>query len=179
MDKIDRLVEENIGLAYYVGKKYAYCVGYEEAVAIASLGLVKAANSFDEALGNTFATYATRCMHNEIRMELRRINKRPKTISLDAPLGDTYNSDCFMDYLEDPTCTEEVILDHSVASSALDLLSTFSILEQQVITLRFLHGKTQAIAASELNLSQSYISRLERTCASKLRSKLNGGLVCN
>ena len=170
-DEQKKLAEENMRLAYYVAKKYLKGEKHYEADELYSLalfGLCKAAKTFKIELGNTFATYASRCMHNEILMFLRR-NKNAK-------LNLQFSTSLNIDNDGNELVIEDLIsnLDHLKYDEVLDLLrakDAIKILkprELEILQQRYFFNQTQKIVADRLKLSQSYISRLEKRILKKL-----------
>lgn len=166
------LIERNLRLVVYIAKKYL-CTQelLEDLISIGNIGLIKAANSFNNLKNVRFATYASRCIENEIRMYLRKYKKKQKEISIDEPLN--YDKDGNELTLADTLCTENDIVtkniekkeDIKILYQALSLLDDK---EKRIIELRYGINSalgeemTQKEVASILGISQSYISRVEK-----------------
>ena len=175
------LVERNLRLVVYIARKFESTgVGIEDLVSIGTIGLIKAVNTFEPAKRIKLATYASRCIENEILMHLRKTNRMKSEVSFDEPLNvdwdgnelllsDVYGTDDDMIY---QTLEEEV--DRNLLSSAL---STLSGREKRIMELRFGFAdgseRTQKEVADMLGISQSYISRLEKRILIKLRHEMS------
>ena len=164
---------EHLGLVRYIANKYPN-MDFDDAVSAGSLGLVKAADTFDESKGIKFATYAARCINNEILMEFRKNKKHRGVLSIDFAInneGEEYNAAEFTEelgyYDDDRLEREAELIDLRTAVSKLNER------ERQIIELRYYGEKSQKQAADLLGISQSYISRLERRILQKLKGKLN------
>ena len=164
---------EHLGLVRYIANKYPN-MDFDDAVSAGSLGLVKAANTFDESKGFKFATYAARCINNEILMFIRCEKKHRHGLSIDFAInneGEEYNAAEFTEewgYYDDTSLERE--------AEFMDLRTAVSKLterERQIIELRYYGEKSQKQVADFLGISQSYISRLERRILKKLKGKLN------
>lgn len=180
------LVERNMRLVVYLAKKYQSTNELlEDLISIGNIGLIKAANSFNNNKNVRFATYASRCIENEIRMHLRKYKKISKEISIDEPLN--YDKDGNELILADTLCTEADIVtkdvekkeDIKILYQALDLLDEK---DKKIIELRYGINtslgkeKTQKEVANILGISQSYISRVEKRILKQLKKdvlKLN------
>ncbi|WP_249028793.1 RNA polymerase sporulation sigma factor SigK [Tannockella kyphosi] len=178
----DLLIEHNLRLVVYVAKKYdtAQNGGLEDLISIGTIGLVKAINTFKIDKNIKLATYASRCIENEILMFLRKNNKLRQEVSFDEPLNVDYDGNELL--LSDIIGTSDDIImqeiekkDHRLKFyEALQHLSTR---EKEILMLRYgLFNNeeiTQKDLAKKLGISQSYISRLEKKIIKKLRSTLN------
>ena len=174
------LIERNLRLVVYIAKKFENTgVGIEDLVSIGTIGLIKAINTFDPNKKIKLATYASKCIENEILMYLRRNNKIRAEVSFDEPLNIDWDgnelllsdilgtdNDMIYKYIE-----EEV--DKELLNTAMRRLSTR---ERSIIKLRFgLEGeveKTQKEVADLLGISQSYISRLEKRIIKRLKKEM-------
>jgi RNA polymerase sporulation-specific sigma factor len=174
------LIERNLRLVVYIARKFENTgVGIEDLVSIGTIGLIKAVNTFDPAKKIKLATYASRCIENEILMYLRRNNKTRSEVSFDEPLNIDWDgnelllsdvlgtdNDSIYKYIE-----EEV--DKKLLVNALDHLSDR---ERMIVELRFGLSdgteKTQKEVADFLGISQSYISRLEKRIIRKLKKEI-------
>ncbi len=175
------LIERNLRLVVYIARKFENTgVGVEDLVSIGTIGLIKAVNTFDPEKKIKLATYASRCIENEILMYLRRNTKQKSEISFDEPLNIDWDgnelllsdilgteNDLIYRYLEDET-------DKELLEIALKMLNER---EKRIMELRFgLNDgveKTQKEVADLLGISQSYISRLEKRIITRLKKEIN------
>jgi len=176
------LIEHNLRLVVYVAKKYDSMQNgsIEDLISIGTIGLVKAVNTFKMDKNIKLATYASRCIENEILMFLRKNNKLRQEISLDEPLNVDYDGNELL--LSDIIGTDNDIVQDEIEYNdqkekfyhAFDRLNQR---EREILMLRYgLIGHdelTQKDVADLLGISQSYISRLEKKIIKKLRNKLN------
>ncbi|WP_217585679.1 RNA polymerase sporulation sigma factor SigE [Lentibacillus saliphilus] len=175
------LIEHNLRLVVYIARKFENTgINIEDLISIGTIGLIKAVNTFDPEKKIKLATYASRCIENEILMYLRRNNKTKSEVSFDEPLNIDWDGNELL--LSDVLGTEEDIttreLDVTVDKDLLKRsLSTLSDREKQIMELRFgLIGneeQTQKAVADMLGISQSYISRLEKKIISRLQKEFN------
>ena len=180
LDARNKLIEHNLRLVVYVAKKYETdIVHLEDLISIGTLGLVKAIETFKMDKNIKLATYASRCIDNEILMYLRKKSKRRNEVSLDEPLKCDYDGNELL--LGDIISSgENVVLDEINFEEEKDLLyraiDTLRPREKQILSMRFgLNGfeeYTQKETAEKLGISQSYISRLEKRIIKKLKSCL-------
>ena len=174
------LVEHNLRLVVYIAKKFENTgVGIEDLVSIGTIGLMKAINTFNMSKKIKLATYASRCIENEILMYLRRSNRIKSEISIDEPLNQDSDGNELL--LSDILGTDEDItsrrLEDEVDQKLLKLsISKLSKRERNIMELRFgfLTGneKTQKEVADMLGISQSYISRLEKKIIGKMKKEI-------
>lgn len=175
------LIERNLRLVVYIARKFENTgVGVEDLVSIGTIGLIKAVNTFDPDKKIKLATYASRCIENEILMYLRR-NSRTKTeISFDEPLNIDWDGNELL--LSDILGTENDIiyryLEDEIDKQLLTIaLKKLSEREKKIMELRFgLNDgveKTQKEVADMLGISQSYISRLEKRIIKRLKKEIN------
>ena len=175
------LIEHNLRLVVYIAKKFDNTgVGVEDLISIGTIGLIKAINTFKSDKNIKLATYASRCIENEILMHLRR-NSRIKTeVSIDEPLNVDWDGKELL--LSDILGTEEDLVykdiedevDLNLLEQAMDILSDR---ERTIIELRYGIGHddeemTQKEVADLLGISQSYISRLEKKIIRRLRKEM-------
>ena len=175
------LIEHNLRLVVYIAKKFDNTgVGVEDLISIGTIGLIKAINTFKSDKNIKLATYASRCIENEILMHLRR-NSRIKTeVSIDEPLKVDWDGNELL--LSDILGTEEDLVykdiedevDLNLLEQAMDILSDR---ERTIIELRYGIGHddeemTQKEVADLLGISQSYISRLEKKIIRRLRKEM-------
>ena len=174
------LVERNLRLVVYIAKKFENTgVGLEDLISIGTIGLMKAINTFNTDKNIKLATYASRCIENEILMFLRRSNKIKGEISIDEPLnqdGDG-NELLLSDILgTDSDVTSRQIEDEVDKSLLRASIAKLNNRERNIMELRFgfISGKekTQKEVAQAIGISQSYISRLEKKIIRKLRGTL-------
>ena len=174
------LVERNLRLVVYIAKKFENTgVGLEDLISIGTIGLMKGVNTFNIDKKIKLATYASRCIENEILMYLRRSNRIKSEISIDEPLnqdGDG-NELLLSDILgTDPDVTSRRIedeVDKSLLKASIEKLNSR---EKNIMELRFgfISGneKTQKEVADMLGISQSYISRLEKKIIGKMKREI-------
>ncbi len=174
------LIERNLRLVVYIARKFENTgVGIEDLVSIGTIGLIKAVNTFDPVKKIKLATYASRCIENEILMHLRRNNKTRTEVSFDEPLNIDWDGNELL--LSDVMGTENDIiykaLEEEVDKRLLSLaMNKLSNRERKIMDLRFglRDGveKTQKEVADMLGISQSYISRLEKRIIKRLRKEI-------
>ena len=177
-----RLIEHNLRLVVYIAKKFDNTgVGVEDLISIGTIGLIKAINTFNTGKNIKLATYASRCIENEILMYLRRNSKTRMEVSIDEPLNVDWDGNELL--LSDILGTDENIIsknleeevDRKLLRMALDKLGER---ERMIIELRFgLNTKdgterTQKEVADLLGISQSYISRLEKKIIKRLKKEI-------
>ncbi len=175
------LIERNLRLVVYIARKFENTgVGVEDLVSIGTIGLIKAINTFNPAKNIKLATYASRCIENEILMYLRRNNKIKTEISIDEPLNVDWDGNELL--LSDILGTDNDIIYRTLEDEVdRELLNTamkkLSMREKKIMELRFglTNGieKTQKEVADLLGISQSYISRLEKRIISRLKKEIN------
>ena len=174
------LVERNLRLVVYIAKKFENTgVGIEDLISIGTIGLMKAINTFNTSKNIKLATYASRCIENEILMYLRRSNKIKGEVSIDEPLnqdGDG-NELLLSDLLgTDPDIISRDIEDEVDKSLLRASIAKLSNRERNIMELRFgyISGneKTQKEVADMLGISQSYISRLEKRIIGKMKKDI-------
>lgn len=182
----DKLIEHNLRLVVYVAKKYdnANNGGIEDLISIGTIGLIKAVNTFKMDKNIKLATYATRCIENEILMFLRKNNRIRLEISLDEPLNVDYDGNELL--LSDIVGTDSDIVNKEIEGNEqreqlYEAINDLNERERKILLMRYgLTGQnelTQKDVADLLGISQSYISRLEKKVIKKLRNKLNKSQV--
>lgn len=174
------LIERNLRLVVYIARKFENTgIGIEDLVSIGTIGLIKAVNTFDPLKKIKLATYASRCIENEILMYLRRNNRLRSEVSFDEPLNIDWDGNELL--LSDVLGTENDIIYKSIEEQVdRTLLETamrrLSGRERKIMELRFgLHDgveRTQKEVADFLGISQSYISRLEKKIIKRLRKEI-------
>ena len=173
------LVEHNLRLVVYIAKKFDNTgVGVEDLISIGTIGLIKAINTFNPDKNIKLATYASRCIENEILMYLRRNNKTKLEVSIDEPLNVDWDGNELL--LSDILGTEEDVIYRNIEEEVdrkllRKALSKLSERERIIVDLRFGlnnddgNEKTQKEVADLLGISQSYISRLEKKIIKRLK----------
>lgn len=176
------LIEHNLRLVVYIAKKFDNTgVGVEDLISIGTIGLIKAINTFNPGKNIKLATYASRCIENEILMYLRRTSKTKMEVSFDEPLNVDWDGNELL--LSDILGTDEDVIykdmetevEYSLLHRALGKLSER---ERMIIQLRFGldngsgEEKTQKEVADLLGISQSYISRLEKKIIGRLKKEI-------
>jgi RNA polymerase sporulation-specific sigma factor len=175
------LIERNLRLVVYIARKFENTgVGVEDLISIGTIGLIKAVNTFDPDKKIKLATYASRCIENEILMYLRRNSKIRSEISFDEPLNIDWDGNELL--LSDILGTDNDLIYHCIEDEVdRELLSIamkkLTSREKKIMELRFgLYGegeKTQKEVADMLGISQSYISRLEKRIIKRLKKEIN------
>lgn len=175
------LIERNLRLVVYIARKFENTgIGIEDLVSIGTIGLIKAVNTFDPLKKIKLATYASRCIENEILMYLRRNNKTKTEVSFDEPLNIDWDGNELL--LSDVMGTENDIIykyiEEQVEKKLLYLaLQRLNGRERTIMELRFglnsKEEKTQKEVADMLGISQSYISRLEKRIIKRLKREIN------
>jgi len=174
------LIEHNLRLVVYIAKKFENTgINIEDLVSIGTIGLIKAVNTFEPRKNIKLATYASRCIENEILMYLRRNLKNRVEVSLDEPLNVDWDGNELL--LSDVLGTESDMIykkiEGEVEKSLLwQAMHKLSAREKTIIQLRFGLGdvgeKTQKEVADILGISQSYISRLEKRILKRLQREI-------
>ena len=179
------LIEHNLRLVVYVCRKFENTgIGLEDLVSIGSIGLIKAINTFNAEKNIKLATYASRCIENEILMFLRKIHNQKTEISLNEPLNTDWDGNELL--LSDILGTDADEIYKSIEDAVdkellLTSVKKLSFREQEILNLRFgLCGKeekTQKEVADMLGISQSYISRLEKRIIEKLKKEIKKYMI--
>ncbi len=177
----DKLVEHNLRLVVFLAKKFESSnLDMEDLVSVGTIGLIKAINSFKKDKQIKLATYASRCIENEILMYLRKLSKRKVEVSLDEPLNvDGEGNELLLaDILGTDSDAIYTHVENQVERQLLEEgLSHLSQREQRIIEMRFgLDGedeRTQKEVADLLGISQSYISRLEKKIILRLKKEIS------
>ena len=180
MEARNRLIEHNLRLVAHIVKKYyGSATEQEELISIGTIGLIKAVNTFNGDKNIKLATYASRCIENEILMYLRKLANRRTEVSFDEPLNTDWDGNELL--LSDVLGTDddevarplEDDADRQMLMEAIDMLKPR---EKEIIMLRFglPSGKeyTQKEVADMLGISQSYISRLEKRIIARLKKEM-------
>ena len=176
-----KLIEHNLRLVVYIARKFentGCCV--EDLISIGTIGLIKAVNTFNSEKNIKLATYASRCIENEILMYLRRASRLKAEISFDEPLNTDWDGNELL--LSDILGTESDIVYKDIEDEAdrqmlYKALSKLSKRERQIMEMRFGLGngreRTQKEVADALGISQSYISRLEKRIIERLQREIS------
>ena len=164
----------------FIAKKFENTpVGIEDLISIGTIGLIKAVNTFNPEKKIKLATYASRCIENEVLMYLRRTSRQKMEVSLDEPLKTDWDGNELL--LSDVLGTEEDLVSRGVEEDAekqvlSSALSQLGPRERRIMNMRFGLGgsreMTQKEVADELGISQSYISRLEKRILSRLQTEM-------
>ena len=175
-----KLIEHNLRLVVYIAKKFENTgVGIEDLTSIGTIGLIKAIKTYKADKNIKLATYASRCIENEILMFVRRSSNRIKEVSIDEPLNTDWDGNELL--LSDVLGTDEDEIYKNIETSeerkiVNEAIKKLSKREQTIINLRFgLSGKeelTQKEVADLLGISQSYISRLEKKIMKRLKKEI-------
>ena len=175
-----RLIEKNLRLVVYIAKKFENTgINIEDLISIGTIGLMKAINSYDIDKNIKLATYASRCIENEILMHLRKIVKTRGEISIDEPLNtDSEGNDLLLGDIIG-TEADQIFTTIDEANNKrklLDAIGNLNNRDQNIMNLRYgFTGKeelTQKEVADKLGISQSYISRIEKKIIAKLKKEL-------
>ena len=174
------LIEHNLRLVVYISKRFENTgINIEDLISIGTIGLIKAVNTFNSGKNIKLATYASRCVENEILMYLRKINSQRTEVSFDEPLNTDWDGNELL--LSDILGTEEdevyrPLEDDADRQMLMEAIDSLDKREREIILLRFglPAGKeyTQKEVADMLGISQSYISRLEKRIIDRLRREM-------
>lgn len=174
------LIEHNLRLVVYIAQKFEKsCVGIEDLISIGTIGLIKAINSFDANKNIKIATYASRCIENEILMYMRKNSKTKLDLSLDNPLNTDSDGNELL--LQDVIGTDPDMLfktyENLVEKDQLKIaVESLMPRERNIMEMRYglntNKEMTQKEVADELEISQSYISRLEKKILDKLKHNI-------
>lgn len=174
------LIEHNLRLVVYIAKKFDNTgVGVEDLISIGTIGLIKAINTFNPLKNIKLATYASRCIENEILMYLRKNSNMRSEVSIDEPLNVDWDGNELL--LSDILGTDNDVICKNIEDEVdkallIDAMKKLSVREQQIMRLRFGLGngkeKTQKEVADMLGISQSYISRLEKRIIGRLKKEI-------
>ena len=174
------LITHNLRLVVYIAKKFESSnAGMEDLISIGTIGLIKAVNTFRPEKNIKLATYASRCIENEILMYLRKNSNMRSEVSIDEPLNVDWDGNELL--LSDILRSDQDSVDHNIEQEAeknvlLKAVSRLAPRERQIMELRFGLGNrkehTQKEVADSLGISQSYISRLEKRIIQRLKKDL-------
>ena len=181
-----RLIEHNLRLVVYIARRFENTgVGLEDLISIGTIGLIKAINTFQADKKIKLATYASRCIENEILMYLRKISSQRSEVSLDEPLNTDWDGNELL--LSDVLGTDGDEISRSMEDDAdrkmlMDAIAELDERERTIIIMRFglcgTHEYTQKEVADIMGISQSYISRLEKRIIDTLRKEMLRRLQC-
>lgn len=175
-----QLIEHNLRLVVYIAKRFENTgIGLEDLISLGTIGLIKAINTFNPTKNIKLATYASRCIENEILMYLRKYSNVKTEVSLDEPLNTDWDGNELL--LSDVLGTEDDAVSRPLEDDAdrkmlRESIATLTPRERRIIELRFgLKGSreyTQKEVAEIMGISQSYISRLEKRTISRLQKEM-------
>lgn len=181
----EELIVHNLRLVVYIAKKFEGTgIGLEDLISIGTIGLIKAVNTFSKEKNIKLATYASRCIENEILMYLRKSNQYKHEISIDEPLNVDWDGNELL--LSDVLGTENDVVNVNIENEVeyellRELVSALPEREKNIMEMRFglKSGRemTQKEVADKIGISQSYISRLEKKIIKRLRRDLEK--LCN
>ena len=180
------LIEHNLRLVVYIAKRFENTgINIEDLISIGTIGLIKAVNTFNSGKNIKLATYASRCIENEILMHLRKVGSQRSELSFDEPLNTDWDGNELL--LSDILGTDEDEVSRPLEDDAdrqmlREAIAQLSPREQSIILMRFgLPGGreyTQKEVAEAMGISQSYISRLEKRIIERLRREMLRKLQC-
>ena len=177
-----KLILHNLRLVSHIVRKYyAMSKNQDDLISIGTIGLCKAIDSFDPSAGTRFATYAARCIQNEILMHFRAEKKHSQEVSMNETIDVDRDGNplTYMDVMSSDECLCEEVTTRVEAERALRLVETcLDPRERQVIIMRYGIGlpapMTQRDIAVKLGISRSYVSRIEKAAIEKLRERMGG-----
>ena len=180
------LIEHNLRLVVYISKRFENTgINIEDLISIGTIGLIKAVNTFKAGKNIKLATYASRCIENEILMYLRKVSAQRTEVSFDEPLNTDWDGNELL--LSDILGTDEdevyrPLEDDADKQMLMESISTLSQREQSIILMRFGlpvgREYTQKEVADIMGIAQSYISRLEKRIIERLRKEMLRRLQC-
>ncbi|MBR1764210.1 MAG: RNA polymerase sporulation sigma factor SigK [Ruminococcus sp.] len=172
----DTLIEHNLRLVAHIIKKYySREQDQDDLISIGTVGLIKAVNTFDHTKGSRFATYASRCIENEILMHFRALRRTAGEVHFDEPIDTDKNGSALtlIDVISDGVDLGELVEAKLAAARVCGLVSELPEREREIITLRYGLGGarplTQREVAARLGISRSYVSRIEKAALEKLK----------
>lgn len=178
----EKLIRHNLRLVAHITKKYKNSsIEQDDLISIGSIGLMKAIKTFSYEKGNSFSTYASRCIENEILMTFRSDKKNAQAVYLDDVISidkDGNNLSLFEILNDDAPAVEKQVENKILYSKVLNIIKKdLTQREQEILIKRFglcgVQPKTQIEIADELKISRSYISRLEKKALNLIKSKCN------
>ncbi|MDD6189087.1 MAG: RNA polymerase sporulation sigma factor SigE [Clostridiales bacterium] len=174
------LIEHNLRLVVYIARRFENTgINLEDLISIGTIGLIKAVNTYNPVKNIKLATYASRCIENEILMHLRKVNNQKLEVSLDEPLNTDWDGNELL--LSEVLGTDDDIVMRPMEEETdkillREALGTLSEREQDIINMRFglQNGRelTQKEVADRMGISQSYISRLEKRIMQRLKKEM-------
>ncbi len=174
------LIEHNLRLVVYIARRFDNTgINIEDLISIGTIGLIKAINTYDAKKNIKLATYASRCIENEILMFLRKTSNRRSEVSFDEPLNTDWDGNELL--LSDILGTDADIIMRPMEDDVdrrllLDAVDRLSEREKEIIVMRFglggIEERTQKEVADQMGISQSYISRLEKRIILRLRREI-------
>lgn len=174
------LVKHNLRLVAHIAKKYSNYGDNDELISIGSIGLIKAIESFNHEKGTALATYASRCIENEILMTMRTSKKHRSNVSLNEPIGvdKDGNELVIMDMLCDDHSVIEDVENNIMMEKLLNITrSVLTDREFEIVRYRYGLGGypalTQREVAKEFDISRSYVSRIEKKALEKIKQSVN------
>lgn len=179
-DAKEILVKHNLRLVAHIAKKYSNYGDNDELISIGSIGLIKAIESFKSDKGTSLATYASRCIENEILMTMRTTKKHRSNVSLNEPIGvdKDGNELVIMDMLEsDQNVIEDV--ENSIMMEKLTQITKAALDEREYEIIKMRYGLencaalTQREVAKTFDISRSYVSRIEKKAIEKIKKSVN------
>lgn len=176
----EKLIEHNLRLVAYIARKFDNTgIDYEDLISTGAVGLIKAVRTFKLDKNIRLATYASRCIENEILMQLRKLGKVKNDISLDKPLSEDFDGNQLVlaDIIPTDDDFEESVIDGPADRAMIHrLISSLNSREREIMILRYgLMGQeelTQREVAIKLGISQSYISRLEKKILGEMKEEI-------
>lgn len=176
----EKLIVHNLRLVVYIARKFENSgVGIEDLISIGTIGLIKAVNTFCPERNIKLATYASRCIENEILMYLRKISNAKTEVSIDEPLNVDWDGNELLlsDILGSDADSVNSDIEHEdEKNTLLSIIGTLNDREQTIMRLRFGIGSerehTQKEVADMLGISQSYISRLEKRILEHIKTEM-------
>ncbi len=178
-DAKNKLIEHNLRLVVHIAKKYSAGIrDSEDLISLGTIGLIKGINSFDPSKGTRLATYAARCIENEILMLMRANKKTQSDVSLNDPIGTDKegNQILLMDIIgaDEEDVIREIDNREQIKKLYKNIETKLDSREKEIIQMRYGLGDgqewTQAEVAKVMNISRSYVSRIEKKAIEKLRS---------
>ena len=175
-----KLIERNLRLVVYIARRFENTgINIEDLISIGTIGLIKAVNTYRSDKNIKLATYASRCIENEILMHLRKTAPQKSEVSFDEPLNTDWDGNELL--LSDILGTDEDMVMKPIEDDVdrqllMDAVGRLNAREKEIITLRFGLGggeeKTQKEVADRMGISQSYISRLEKRIIARLKKEI-------
>ena len=173
------LIKHNLRLVAHIAKKYANYGDNDELISVGSIGLIKAVDSFKSGRGTQLATYASRCIENEILMTLRVTKKHRQSVSLSDPIGvdKDGNELTIMDMLSEGGSVIEDVESNILMEKLVEITSRcLSEREYEIVRMRYGLGGvpalTQREVAAKFGISRSYVSRIEKHALAKIKERL-------